>query len=745
MDKKMKAASFGSMFWSVLGVLTCTVAVMALAEVSLAVDETATPTGKVGETVWTTGDALMPGWGLYPNADEYGDTKPLGGKAAWTPRDRGWLTWVVKLPVGATYQVFVRRYVGYGQVTVEIDECAVTSGKGILEPGSGRYSWFHLGKIFLKGGQHHVDIHIQTNMFDAVLLTTDAAFDPAHDTLPEPVQVPQRFAPRRYRDASALAARGGLLHLAIGPANPNSVDPRQQQLNDYVAPADSVLDRLSFWGATGQYVPVSFSVRALHKDVTLRVTLSELIGPNGWRLGVEDIDPRVVHVRERYIKLFTVPQRKGLCADLLLRDDRTALPPKGKQGGFGGGVCVSRIPSHESRQYQLTVHIRDGSPPGVYKGILQLESEDSPVGKISLPVVLDVLPVDLKPVEGYYGIYYPSKPLDANLDRVESSSSDVSPQPARSSTEAIKGLDVEFPSRYVSPQRYLAELKDQVRHGLNSTTLYGGFPTLRYAKQAGMSEAPVVMHWPGDSAHEEVEAARKMGFNDLYYYGVDEPHGERIERCGREAERRMKLGLHMFTAINSLAAWQGTKDFIDRPVYNIYVFGGRDAEAATHAQSRGFRPISYWGTEVSFPLWYRALSGLYNTACGYQGTAPWAYQDFRRERVYHPHPFAHAVTYPDEDGNPITTLRWESFRDGVDDVRYLQALDRAIASAEARLKQPDSSRELAEALAAARKVRRETFESIEGRWFEYLCGLTSDTLDVSRRKMAEAIVAIEGE
>ena len=710
----MKRASFGSGFWSFPGVLQWIVVIAIFSEVSWAADEAAPPAGGRGETVWTTGGALMPGWGLYPNASKYGDTTPLGGRAAWTPRGRGWLTWVVKLPVEATYQVFVRRYAGYGRVSVEIDEFPVQGGKGILGPGGGHYSWFHLGEVTHTEGSHHLDIEIQKNMFDAVLLTTDTAFDPANHTLPEPVKEPLRFGPRAYRDDSALAASTGTPRLAVGPADPSGVDPRRQQLNDYLPPVEGILDKLSFWGAANQYVRVGFSVRALQTALTLRVTLPELVGPNGRRIGVEQIDPRVVHLRERTIALFAGTPRKGLCADLLLRDDRTALPPKGKQGGFGGGSCVTRIPSHESRQFQITVHVQDGSPPGAYKGMLQLESDALPTGKISLPVLLDVLPVDLKPVEGYYGIYYPSQPVDADRDK------------------------------HVSPERYLAELKDQVRHGLNSTTLYGGFATLRYAKQAGMSEAPVLMQWPGGSAPEEVEAARTMGFPDLYYYGVDEPRGEAIERCRREAERRTKINLHMFTAVNSIAAWQGTKDFVDRPVYNIYVFGGRDAEAATHARSKGFRPISYWTTAVSFPLWYRALSGLYNTACGYQGTAPWAYQDFPDNRLYQPDAVIHAMAYPDEDGNPIPSLRWESFRDGVDDVRYLQALDRAIASAESRVQQPDSSQQLAGALATARNVRKETFESIEGRWFEYLCGLTLDALDTSRRRMAEAIIAIEG-
>ena len=81
------------------------------------------------------------------------------------------------------------------------------------------------------------------------------------------------------------------------------------------------------------------------------------------------------------------------------------------------------------------------------------------------------------------------------------------------------------------------------------------------------------------------------------------------------------------------------------------------------------------------------------------------------------------MAYPDQSGRPIPTLRWEAMRDGIDDVRYLQALDRAIAAAEARLTKADPPAGLAPALARARQVRKDCFEAIGGRWFQYIGGL----------------------
>ena len=234
-----------------------------------------------------------------------------------------------------------------------------------------------------------------------------------------------------------------------------------------------------------------------------------------------------------------------------------------------------------------------------------------------------------------------------------------------------------------------------------------------------------------------------MGFPDVLFYGVDEPNTPQdIERCRAEAERRLKAGLHTFNAINSVAAQEATKDVIDYPVYVTYNFDGKDNPAVLYARSKGFHPVSYWATGLSYPLHNRALAGLYNKACGYEGSAPWAYYDYADARMYDSDLYRDGITYPDEFGSPIPTLRWEAYRDGIDDVRYLEALDRAIAAARGQLLKPDPPPGLDDALAGAERVRKDRFESIGGRWFHYLCSLSPGDLEPARRDMADATVRI---
>lgn len=654
---------------------------------------------------WTSGARLLPAWGFYPNGSSYGGTAPLGKTSAWTSGGgTHTLTWVADFPADGVWQVWVRQYGGYGEVTVEVDGRTVVGGRG--GPGGGRYVWRHQGGVNVSVGSHHVDLTVNHGMLDAVLFVDDRDFDPAKAELPKAVESPVLRGMRAYQKDEHISDNAGDRGFVIG-----QVTPYAEIRYDWVPHQERLINSIGLWGSAGQYIAGTFAVRALEPLEGLRATLDELVGPQGTRLGPEMIDLRVVHLRDRSMTLPATRQYTDQFPDLLLRDDRTQLPPEGDQGGFGGGTCIGGIPAHQSRQFWITVSVPAGSPPGLYRGNLTLSAEEDANRRTVLPVELECLALDLRPVEGYYSIYYPSQP--------------AKPEQAK----------------YVSPDRYRAELKDQVRHGLNSTTLYGGFETLPMAAEAGMTRSPCLMHWPGGKAHEQIRAARELGFDGLLYYGVDEPRTpEQVERCLREAKRRREQGLPMFTAINSRQAQETLGDLVSHPVYNVWVFDGPDNPVVVRAREQGSQVISYWTTQTAFPLLYRALAGLYNTRCGYQGTAPWAYQDYPDDRLY-TNP-AHAVAYPDAAGRPIPTLRWEAMRDGIDDVRYLQALDRAIAAAEARLAEGDPSSELTAALEHARQIRHDCFESIGGRWFQYIGGLLPGDLDQIRRRLADAAVKL---
>ena len=66
MDFRRQSGTMFREFWATMRLLIAYLAVFSSAATGLATDES------VPITLWTTGSALMPGWGLYPNGERYG-------------------------------------------------------------------------------------------------------------------------------------------------------------------------------------------------------------------------------------------------------------------------------------------------------------------------------------------------------------------------------------------------------------------------------------------------------------------------------------------------------------------------------------------------------------------------------------------------------------------------------------------------------------------------------------------------
>jgi hypothetical protein len=263
--------------------------------------------------------------------------------------------------------------------------------------------------------------------------------------------------------------------------------------------------------------------------------------------------------------------------------------------------------------------------------------------------------------------------------------------------------------------------------------------------QPPVSMVPRTTGAPGtweDEALRQVAAAGALGFADLYFYGVDEPHTDEAIALARAAgERAAEIGIHAQESFMGPGDYEKLKDVTNRPVLMTYNFNisTTDHELVRYAADKGFRPISYWFSDSSSPIKSRALVGLYNTACGYWGAAPWATQDYGAAGpttgyFYH---------YPDAAGEPIPTIRLQALRDGIDDVRYLQALDRAMAAAKQELDRQPGNDALRRALEAARQVRGERFEAIAGGYVTYISGTGAAALDEGRKDMARAAIALE--
>lgn len=657
------------------------------------------------EGVWVSTGDLLPGWGFYRNRAEYGGTTYTGDSAVTAMGD-GILTWVVELPEAGVYQVWLRRYGARSNAEVLVNGELVEGGRG--GPGGTEYVWRHMGEVSLDSGWHHVDLEVRSgSIVDAVVLTPSFDFSPDTDPLPRQITDPEVRAPRRYLDHSHLAGKDGGTFLVAGAL----ADPYADHRNDLVPQTGEVLTELSAWGAAGEHLTLTFYLHALSDTGKTTVSLVEVEGPDGVVLGPEAIDVRVLHLRERALALYGV-RNQGVVPDLMVLDDRSPeWPPPGQQGGFGGGRCVTEIPAGESRQIWVRVDLPPGSPPGEYRGVLTAQAAEAERA-LELPISFEVLDVGLQPVEGYYGSFYRAR------------------------------LDPERPAA-IPVEQFRAELREHVRQGHNTVSLYTGsdLEGMKAMREAGMVESPLLLRRPGRDSESLIDAARELGFPGVIFWGVDEPRSpEQIETAQRVGEFAAERGLDLAMAINSERAYEQIRDHITLPILVLRrIDMEANAEAIEFANEMGFRPVSYVAFREHAPLFYRGVSGLYNTASGYHGTVPWVTQDYQRSPDGQ-----YWMYFPDQEGAPIPSIRWEGFRHGVDDVRYLQALDRAIERAEERLEEFAPPPGLDAALAQARAAREEHFESISGRFFRYFNRMTTVGFEKARRDMAEATATING-
>lgn len=209
-------------------------------------------------TIWVTADKLLPAWGFYPTSPSYGGTQSLGRRTAWCAAgNSGRLTWVAEFSQDGEYQVWVRRYGGYGSVAAYVDDRPVVGGRG--GEGGARFVWKHIGNVKVKSGSHHVDLDVSNGMFDAVVFTMDARLDPAKDELPEPVAEPTLRALRTYRKDTEFADRAATHGFVMG-----RVTAYEQILYDWLPDSaeQQPLDQVQMWGSANQYINGTFAVRA---------------------------------------------------------------------------------------------------------------------------------------------------------------------------------------------------------------------------------------------------------------------------------------------------------------------------------------------------------------------------------------------------------------------------------------------------------------------------------------------------
>ncbi|MEE3372021.1 MAG: hypothetical protein VX346_21995 [Planctomycetota bacterium] len=326
------------------------------------------------------------------------------------------------------------------------------------------------------------------------------------------------------------------------------------------------------------------------------------------------------------------------------------------------------IPAETLKQFWLTLHIPDDAAAGTYSGLLRLSAEG--IAPVAVPIEVTVHAFELAQPKMIYSIYYPGK-------------LDLKNQPNGT-----------IAAHYKSEEQYLAELRDMFAHGVRYPNLWqahsSGFVprALQLRKQAGLPNDMLFINSPPGApaaAAGTVNGWRKLtadfGYQDIYLYGLDEASGNLLRIQKPSWDNVQKAGGRMYAS-----AWKEDPFEVMGSLLDVLVWsGGVQPEKAQRWHSVGSKIFSYSNPQVGVeePLLYRYNFGLALWKAGYDGAMDFAYQyayghiwnDFDSERFRD-----HCFAYPTLNG-VVGTMQWEGFREGVDDVRYVTTLEKAIEQA----------------------------------------------------------------
>ena len=352
------------------------------------------------------------------------------------------------------------------------------------------------------------------------------------------------------------------------------------------------------------------------------------------------------------------------------------------------------IPEGTLQQYWATVYIPKNTPAGVYQGTLKVEISGAP--GITLPLSVEVLPFQLEPPILEYGIFYEGFLYDESYN----------PNTG----------EPHFDSLVKTEKQYLADMMDLKAHGIDlpaceDNIMLNPDGTLDFShfrriwelrKKAGLTKGPIVKTRPGvpisDYAYEKDPVKKKeliktihervkqwmafveeTGFPTPLIFGIDEAGGD-ILLAERDAYKAVQEAGGMTGVAVAYPFLRHSGDSLNRPI----IYKGTTTEDLKIIHAQGHKAWVYGNPQggVEEPETYRRNYGLALWQGGYDGACTWAYQwpfgpsmwdDFDTNFEARDH----MMTYPALDG-PISTIQWEGWREGYNDVRYLTTLIKAI-------------------------------------------------------------------
>ena len=525
---------------------------------------------------------------------------------------------------------------------------------------------------------------------------------------------------------------------------PNTV-PRRKEFNP----------TLKAFASPDEYEPLTFTVLPLRDFKGARVTVTDLRTNDGFMIPASDIEVR--YVQYRWVRpSYNVYDTYYRAPDMLPRFDE-----------------AQRLKAKENFRVWLTVHVPPYTKKGVYRGAAKLALKGKHVADV--PIEFRVLPIALeKDTSSVYGTYYKHPQVY------------ISKAPDGFSRRWwIRKLENDFKS--MAAHGYNAFV-NQIAFNKNSKGHWRAWlgameDSLNLARRYGFSvEKPVVCQFtyplrkiyrryvdggdirghlrgiqmPPQAFFDDVteavracEAERKLrGLPEILYYPIDEP--TRTTQASMDfmvailkAIKRVPGVRTYVTADPAHAGFDAMKPYVD--VWCCHVFSmppkRAAADLAEHAVEHWCYPNHVAGENDHTPVAGARMTygfGLWRT--GYKVLMPWRFEAFSgAPENYLDGSQMDFFNDTTAEADVLPCARYEAYREGIDDGRYLTTLQRWID----RVRDIGYTKEADEAEA----FMREVYGSINIAVSDYdkmaAWGWRDERLNLNRWRLAERILTLQ--
>lgn len=382
-------------------------------------------------------------------------------------------------------------------------------------------------------------------------------------------------------------------------------------------------------------------------------------------------------------------------ADILITDERIKLD--GYLEKYAGHTrFVANIPANSTKHFLMQVAVSSDIKPGSYEGFVSIVPAGAKA--TDLPICVEVLPFKLDRTDRFVGYFFTGVIFQPGGPPVGGQSFYNGLASENSLKEEFKHLaDSGFNFIVVggyangpfNPDYVLKLLEVAGKAGMKNIALQGAehFITADAVKK-GMRKDSKTYQALEERIAKIAENARKNNI-ELYIYGADEPNSDiDILRNNIIFEIAKRQGLNTCTAIIFDDIREKVKD-LDIVAMNYSAMTTGNSKLLDMVFRKEKLPykkiICYANMPAAQTPIVRMTFGWYLFKSHMGGNVPWAYYSLWQNWK----PFADNGkaegelgafnVFPTKD-RPISTLKFEAAREGVNDLRYLEMLEKKMAS-----------------------------------------------------------------